>query len=336
MKEVEEMSIGGFAFMLETDASEKLGSYLKTLESRYGREVAEDIESRAAELLLERCGRERVVSPEDIQAVIAVIGQPDSIEAEEPDPEPSPADGNPRKKLFRDLENKRLGGVCSGLAAYFGIDVSWLRLGAIVAAVIVFFSGAEHGVWCLSVPVLYCILWVAMPAARTTRDRWAMRGESGTLDEIRRNVSAGVHEMGQTAGEVVRSSTFRQLGKIFLIVIGFILLITGTSGLASASLVGLRGTTFLGVPYMHFMDELTVQAPSLADLLSSPWVVLLVILAVLLPFVGMIYGGVQLLFGFKSPSWKPGLVIFVAWLIDVIVLLVLFAGEVLLPQLSFA
>lgn len=336
MKEVEEMSIGGFAFMLETDASEKLGTYLKTLEGRYGREVEEDIEARVAELLLERCGRERVVSPEDIQAVIAVIGQPDSIDAEEPEPEPSPAAGNPRKKLFRDMENKRLGGVCSGLAAYFGIDVSWLRLAVTAVAIIIFFSGAEHGVWSLLVPVLYCVLWVAMPAARSAQDRWAMRGESGTLEEIRRNVSSGVREMGQAAGEVVRSSSFRQLGKIFLIVIGFVLLVTGTSGLASASLVGLKGSTLLGAPYLHFMDELSVEAPSLMELMSTPWVVVLVILAVLLPFVGMIYGGVQLLFGFKSPFWKPGLVIFVAWLIDVIVLLVLFAGEVLLPQLSFA
>ena len=63
------------------------------------------------------------------------------------------------------------------------------------------------------------------------------------------------------------------------------------------------------------------------DLLSTPWVVVLAALAVILPFVGLLYGGIQLIFGFKSPSWKPGLVIFVLWLIIVIVLMVLlFAG----------
>jgi hypothetical protein len=53
----------------------------------------------------------------------------------------------------------------------------------------------------------------------------------------------------------------------------------------------------------------------------------LVALAVILPFVGILYGGIQMIFGFKSPSWKPGLVIFVLWLIILVVLGVLgFAG----------
>ena len=47
-------------------------------------------------------------------------------------------------------------------------------------------------------------------------------------------------------------------------------------------------------------------------------------LAIILPFVGLLYAGIQLIFGFKSPSWRPGLVIFVLWLIIIIVLLVLF------------
>ena len=51
----------------------------------------------------------------------------------------------------------------------------------------------------------------------------------------------------------------------------------------------------------------------------------LIALAVILPFVGLLYGGIQLIFGFKSPSWKPGLVIFVLWLIDLVVLAVVLA-----------
>ena len=58
-------------------------------------------------------------------------------------------------------------------------------------------------------------------------------------------------------------------------------------------------------------------------MLATPWVVALAALAVILPFVGMLYGGIQLIFGFKSPSWRPGLVIFILWLIVIIVLLVL-------------
>ena len=71
------------------------------------------------------------------------------------------------------------------------------------------------------------------------------------------------------------------------------------------------------------MEEVNEHAPFLMDMLATDWVVALLALAVILPFVGILYGGIQLIFGFKSPSWKPGLVIFVLWLIIVIVLLVM-------------
>ena len=181
--------------------------------------------------------------------------------------------------------------------------------------------------WSLTVPGIYCILWLAMPAARTAQDRWAMSGESGTADEIRRNVQSGIREMGDTAREVAKSDFFKQFGRIFLVIIGLVLLITGTSGLASISVLSLKGMDFFGVPYMQFMDELAQQAPVFLDLMNTTWVMVLVALAVILPFVGILYGGIQMIFGFKSPSWKPGLVIFVLWLIILVVLGVLgFAG----------
>lgn len=329
MKEVEKMSIGGYAFTLEKDASAAAAEYLSGLEAHYlgrqgGKEIMEGIEERMAELLLDRCGQGGIATVADIRAIIEVIGRPERIEADDP-----ASDGSgeaPRRKLFRDLENKRLGGVCAGLAAYFNIDVSWLRLGVAAVAVVIFFTGAAHGVWSLLVPVLYCLLWVAMPAARTAQDRWAMKGESGTLDDLSRRFADGAREMGHAAGEIVHSKSFKDVGKIFLVIIGFVLLITGTSGLASASIVSIPGGMF-SEPFAWVHDQLAAQAPQLLDLFTTPWVLVLLVLAVLLPFIGMIYGGIQLIFGFKSPSWKPGLVIFVGWLIIVIVLLVLVASR---------
>ena len=259
--------------------------------------------------------------------MIEIIGRPETIEADDPGPEA--AAEKPRKKLFRDMNDKRLGGVCSGLANYFDIEAAWLRIIFTVVAVVVFFSGAEHGVWSLTVPVLYCILWVAMPAARTAQDRWAMKGEGGTADDIRRNVQSGIHEMGDTAREVVRSDFFQRFGKWILVLVGIVLLITGTSGLASVSVLSLKGTELFGSHITHFLEEIADQAPGMFDLISTPWVMVLAALAILLPFVGLLYAGIQLIFGFKSPSWKPGLVIFVLWLIILIVLLVLgFAGAI--------
>ena len=329
MKEVERVSIGGYAFTLETDASAAAKAYLTELEAHYlgqegGREIMEGIEERMAELLLDRCGNSGIVNLSAVQSVIDILGRPDKIEADDPAPQAAPQAERPRKKLYRDLEHKQLGGVCSGLANYFEIDVAWLRIGFIVLAALCFFGVFHSGGWSLTVPVIYVVLWLAMPAARTAQERWAMKGDPATADDIRRNVQTGIHEMGDTAREVAGSDFFKTAGKVLVVVVGMLLLVTGTSGLASLSIVGLKGPILFGVPYQHFISELTAEAPALMDLLATPWVVALLVTAIVLPFIGMLYGGIQLIFGFKKPAWKPGLVIFVLWLIVVIVLLVLF------------
>jgi phage shock protein PspC (stress-responsive transcriptional regulator) len=269
-----------------------------------------------------------VVTRDHVQAVIDILGRPERIEADDPGPAEGPSEKK-QKKLYRDMDNKRLGGVCSGLAAYFDIEVQWLRIAFVALTLICIFGGIRSGAWSVSVPTLYCILWLAMPAARTAQDRWAMNGEGTTADDIRRNVQAGIHEMGDAAREVGKSDFFQKFGRFFLVIIGVILLVTGTSGLASISVLSLKGTELFGVPYAQFMDLLTEHAPVFMDLLDTTWVAVLVALAVILPFVGILYGGIQLIFGFKAPSWKPGLVIFVLWLIILVVLGVLgFAGVI--------
>ena len=331
MKTTEQISVGGYAFILEQDASQALGKYIAELESHYlqqegGKEIMEGIEERVAELLLDKCGNGRVGTLEHVQAVIDVVGRPERIEADDPAAE-APAGEKPRKRLFRDLAHKSLGGVCSGLATYLDIEVSWLRIGFIVLTLINFFGGIRSGMWSLTVPGIYCILWLAMPAARTAQDRWAMSGESGSADEIRRNVQAGLHEMGNAAREVGRSDFFQKFGKLILLAVGIVLLVSGASALASISIISFNNLPVLGLSWEGWMDRLAEDVPWMADWLAQPWVMPLLALSVLLPLIGMVYGGVMMVFGFKSPSWRPGLVIFVLWLIVLVVLSVtLFTG----------
>ena len=92
MKEIEKLSIGGYAFTLEKDAAEEVEQYLKGLEAHYlgqqgGKEIMEGIEERMAELLLERCGRTGIVTMADIQGIIDILGRPERIEADDPEPE---------------------------------------------------------------------------------------------------------------------------------------------------------------------------------------------------------------------------------------------------------
>ena len=334
MTEIEKVSIGGYAFTLEKAAAEEVGQYLKNLEAHYlgkpgGKEIMEGIEERMAELLLERRGSNGVATMADIQSLIGILGRPERIEAE--DPEPEQAQARPQKKLYRDLENKRIAGVCAGLGNYFNFDVVAMRIIFCVITLALFFTGADEGVWSLSGFAAYAILWLAMPAARTAQERWAMKGDAGTLDDIQRNIRNGVEEMGDAARrgmDEVRDTVRghgNELGKIILLVIGIILLLGGVSGLASVSVIGLKGPTLFSAPLDRFLDELSVDVPIFYDMVNTPWIMVLAVLAVVLPLIGLIYGGIQMIFGFKPPKWRPGLVIFVLWLVVLVVLAVLFA-----------
>ena len=169
-----------------------------------------------------------------------------------------------------------------------------------------------------------------------------MKGDGGTLDDIQRNVRSGIEEMGEAARkgvnevrDVVRSGKGNELGKLLLIAIGIILLLGGVSGLASVSVIGLKGPVLFSAPLDHFLDDLSVNVPIFYDMLNTPWILVLAVLAVVLPLIGLIYGGVRMIFGFKSPKWRPGLVIFVLWLVVLVVLAVLvFFGYVSTEYMS--
>ena len=328
MKQTEQFSVGGYAFTLEKDASAALQEYIGALEKHYlsqdgGKEIMEGIEERVAELLLDQCGRTGVVTLGHVQSVISIIGRPEKIEADDPGTKEEQPGNNPRR-LFRDLENKRLGGVCAGLAAYLQIDVTFIRLIFAVLAVVGLVASSAQGVFVVTVPFIYALLWVCMPAARTAQDRWSMHGTSVTADEISRNIQAGIEEIGQTAREVWNSDFFRKFGRFIMLAVGIVLLIIGTSGLASVSVISLNGVRNIGLTWQMMADEMVEELPMLNDYLNQPWVIALIGAAVLLPFVGILYGGIQLIFDFKSPSWKPGLVIFVLWLMVLVALGVTF------------
>ena len=364
MKEVERVSLGGYAFTLDADAAALAGEYLGELERHYGgreggAEILEGIEERMAELLHEKCGRDGVVPRAAIEGIIAILGRPEEI-AEEGDSPVEPANdgsGNPandgtgkarshsgidpesprqKRKLFRDVSDKVVAGVCSGLGAYFQTDKVFFRLlFAIGTAVTALSLGWHHGFSAsiqLFFPVLYLILWICMPPARTVRQRWEQRGEDGTILGIQQRIESGAHEVGEAIQAVGKSNAWSEIGNIFEKLIGLVLLVVGFGGLFAGGvaifgsgalkhqgwMTGQRGFLGLGQLYNEGLRELYSEAPAIADALMQPWVQGVLVLVVLLPFLGILYGALQMLFGFKSPKWHPGLVIFILWLMSII------------------
>ena len=167
-------------------------------------------------------------------------------------------------------------------------------------------------------------------------------GDGGTLDDIQRNVRSGIREVGDAArrgvrevGDAVRSPKGSEFGKILLFAIGVALLLSGVSGMASVSVLGLKGPVIFSVPLGRFLDQLSIDWPFFYDMVNTPWFLVLGILAVVLPLLLLIYLGLRFIFGMKAPSWKPGLVILVVWLVVVAVLAALcFFGAVSTEYLS--
>ena len=349
MKEIEKVSLGGYAFTLDTDAAQLAEDYLGELERFYagsegGSEILDGIEERMAELLHEKCGYDGVVSRPVIEGIIAILGRPEEIESEggsasEPgmgNEAGAAKDAAPKRKLYRDVSDKVIAGVCSGLGTYFQTDKVFFRLLFVIGAAATFFGIGWHKGFTVSLqllfPVLYLILWICMPPARTVRQRWEQRGEDGTIHGIQQSIESGAREIGEAVQAVGKSNAWKEIGNIFEKGIGLILLIIGFSGLFAGGLAifgsgalrhqgwmsGEQGFLGLGQLYNEGLSELYREAPAIADAINQPWVQGLLILVVALPFLGILYGSLQMLFGFKSPKWHPGLVIFILWLMSII------------------
>ena len=350
MKEVERISLGGYAFTFEDDAARLAEEYLGELEKYYngragGGEILDGIEERMAELITEKAGREGVVSRPMIEEAIGILGRPEDIEAAEEEsgtetgsPVKPAAEERKQRKLYRDLENKMVAGVCSGLAAYFKQDVALFRLLFVVFTVVFSFGFWHHWfLWRFSMtaPTLYLILWICMPPAKTVRQRWEQRGEDGTLNSIQQSVEAGAREFEEAVKSVGQSKAWGEFANVIGKLIGLVMLIVGFAGLFTGSLLTFGSGWFghrhgdglfgLGRLIDQGLAELYMRAPEVATALTHPGINILAALVCFLPFISILYGALQLLFGFKSPKWHPGLVIFILWLLAVVALGILLA-----------
>lgn len=214
------------------------------------------------------------------------------------------------KKLFRNPDNQVLGGVSSGIAAYFGLDATVIRILFVVS---IFFGGAGL--------IVYIVLWIITPPALTLTDKMQMKGEPVTLSNIEssikknfrvndsgdestllravlfpfRLVSALVANLGRAVGPFVAflGDAARVLVGLFLIAVGGVLLaatlglIGGLLGLASLDPYQLETYRFalneVNVPWEVL--RATVPVPALL----FGWV------ALFIPALGLVLGGIAII-----------------------------------------
>lgn len=233
MKKTLTVNLGGTVFHIDEDAYQLLDKYLSNLRIHFRKEegseeIMNDFEMRISELFGERIrlGHE-VITIEHVEEVINRMGKPEEIfEEEETEEEKENAKKRVfqeqvttgKKKLMRDPDNRVIGGVAAGIAAYMDWDATAVRL----AMILLLFIPVVH--W---MALLYIILWMVMPVARTAADRLIMRGKSVTLETIGQTVTDGFEKVSHNVNDYISSdkprSFFQKLADLFVTVFGFLL-----------------------------------------------------------------------------------------------------------------
>jgi len=338
MKKTVNVNLAGTFFHIDEDAFGKLTRYLdaikRSLSDPQGSdEIIRDIEARISELFSEKIeNSSQVISLKELDEVIAVMGQPEDYMVDEEIFEDSSSNSTRRssssssssKKLFRDVDDKFVAGVSSGIGHYLGIDVIWIRLTWVILVLIGFGS-----------PLLvYLLLWILVPSAESTADKLRMTGEPINISNIEKKFKEGYDTVADKVksadydkyGQKVKSGAsgfFDTLGSILLVLVkifvkfvGVLLIITSLSTLIGliVGLVSFGSIDFWG--HGEVMDII-----SLVDTTNSPiWLIsLLALLAVGIPFFILFILGLKLLIdNLKSIGTPAKIVLLVVWILSIV------------------
>lgn len=357
------MNLSGIIFHIEEDAYDKLNKYLSTIRSYFkdsdGRdEIMSDIESRIAEMLQEKVSKtKQAVLMADVESVITVMGKPEDFAGDNEQAQQSAGAtaGNEntrkeyngkRRRVFRDGDEKLLGGVCSGIANYFDFDPIWLR-GAFAISFFIFGSGF----------LLYIILWMIIPEAKTTAEKLEMHGEKVDVNNIgkavneefedfkkrmkdfgdginspenKERVKSSARKATEFAGDVFHNM-IKVVGKIvaiFLVFIGIVLMVGLLATVFGKSTIN----PFYGPAGNIRFSLYEYGAVALPSDLSVELVVLGLVLFLGVPLLVIIYNGIRYLFGIRQKNRIVKYTANILWLCGVA--LMFYIGSMIMSDFS--
>jgi phage shock protein PspC (stress-responsive transcriptional regulator) len=330
------INLANLFFHIDEVAYTKLQRYLEAIKRSFANtngseEIIADIEARIAELFHEKMENERqVITEKEVDEVIGIMGQPEDYMVDEDifedQPQSTKKSGRVRK-LYRDIDNKYIGGVSAGLGHYFGIDALWVRLLWILLTI---FSWGGF-------VFIYILLWILIPEAVTTAQKLDMRGEAVNISNIEKKVKEGFDDVAEKVknvdyekvGNKVKNGSrgffnaiadiimffFKIIGKF----IGIILIVIGAAGIV-ALLIGLFTVGILDIIHLPGVDFY-----NLVNSTSTPvWVVsILAFFAIGIPFFFLMYLGLKILVNnLKSIGNIVKFTLLGLWLISIILLTV--------------
>ncbi len=327
------INLAGSFFHVDENAYAHLQKYLDAVRATLSpedsiEEIMNDIEARIAELFSESMtSNDQVITLSRVKEIIDIMGQPQDFDPEGAAESNAAEQYKSIKQLFRDEENKYLGGVASGLGHYLGIDCLWIRL---IWLLLFFFSSGTFF-------MIYILFWILVPAAKSTSDKLKMKGEPINISNIEKRVKEGYDKLSDNMKSVDYNKYGNQVKRgsnRVVEVIGNLLkgTLTVLAKLLGVLMLIFSITTLLGLAFglfsagsLEFWGQADLiqyyQAVSVAQI--PFWALLtIVFLAVGIPFIVLFIVGLKLLIpNLKSMGWTPKILIFALWIASILALI---------------
>lgn len=341
MKKTLSITIGGLVYNIEEDAFLSLDTYLEKLRTHFSSdenvdELIADIEASISEKFAEKLEKRTVIRLQDVEEVIAVMGKAEEIDEEATTESQKQGEQNEQKseestekRLYRDVDDMVIAGVCSGIAAYYGVDVVFVRIAFIILAFV-------NGIGIL----LYLILWLAMAKAITPSQKLSMRGRPVNVNELQDAIKEKAKTMtgeGKEAVERIKSndSLWKKIAAVpvaiieliakagnalFRLIVPFVATIIGIVFTLSsfAALVGI--TIIAGVLLFNIQSPQIISDLPLQELAGNPVYYVGVVAGYFSAFIPVLVGivaGISLLLRRNLFSILLGTVFAGIWIVAV-------------------
>lgn len=324
------ININGIIFHIEEDAYEVLQTYMTGVKRHFGyspdsNEIVNDIENRIAEMFSERINPQKaVITMQDVDEVTSQMGHISDFE----DFEGASEDEQPENRqsayqqqvysdnrgLFRDPDDKVIGGVCSGLGYYFDIEAKWVRL---ILILLVLFAGTGL--------LVYVILWIVVPIARTRADRMSMRGEAANIHNFKRNFDEEMEDPKRnftTAGQRMSpglKNTAKKTGEAFdtliqviVKIIGIIVIIVST-----VTIIGLVIALFMAIGNsdVGFIEETFRPSNFIDPEFFTPFI-WVCFLAIAIPLITLVLLSIKMISSLKISKYL-GYTLLIIWITSI-------------------
>lgn len=333
------INIAGTLFQIDEVAYRILRDWLQSINNRFrnvpgGHETIEDIESRIAEIFQSQQGLAGVITKENIEGMISIIGKPEDFDHNDTETYSQPYIAQ-RKRMYRNPDDSIISGVCGGIGAYLNTDPVLFRI-----LFVIFTSFYGVGFF------IYLGLWIALPSAKTETQKKEMYGNSNYSSNSKNIQPDGTYTTSSPSYKKIYYTTskfgdainevFRAIGRvcyialrIFLIIIGSVLVLAGFVVILSLVVIFI-----FKYPGGFSTDVLRINLNYLPDFLNYivnpsavPWIIGLSVVALVLPMIALIYGGIKMIFWFRAKDGVFSLTALVLWVMTITALTMILLNE---------